>query len=692
MPAPKGTVSHDPIVHPKLRMFCNGDSTVSTLRAESAASLSVSKKQCAHMQPMRGAEDVPVADGHAIKRKITAGLKSVTADAMVTVFVDLSEDADPATPLKGETGRTNNIATATLRLSELSEISARLDVRYIQLGEPLSRPVPELEMDAHKKPHSSLRRVANKRAHKGGKGVLIGIIDVQGFDFSHPDFLDDNGHTRFLKIWDQGGDSRLPPFASNGRSAYTYGAEFNQKDLNIALDAFENLTDDEKIPATEIERQSQQAEGSHGTHVASIAAGNLGVCPQADIAAVLIDLGDEDNDRRQSFYDSTRLAHAVSYLFDLADTLSKERGEFVPVSINVSLGTNGHAHDGSSPINRWIDAALTTPGRSVCVAAGNAGQEAPTQPGDTGFIMGRIHSSGKILAAGLSVDLLWQVVGNTIADISENEMEIWYGAQDRFSITLRSPSGQIIGPILPSEFVENRQLDSLAFVSVYSELYHPANGLNYIGIYLSPMMEATGIVGVEAGTWTIRLTGIDIREGTFHAWIERDDPDRVGQLGPKEAWRFPSFFSVQSNVDNTSISSLACGQNVLGIANLDSASETINASSSQGPTRDGRTKPEVAAPGTNIPAANGFGLEGEQWVSYTGTSMASPYAAGVVGLMLSVENKLTAAQIQGIIKRTAVPLPGQSFSWADGSGYGVIDAQACVHEASIALRRKDLKP
>ena len=34
-------------------------------------------------------------------------------------------------------------------------------------------------------------------------------------------------------------------------------------------------------------------------------------------------------------------------------------------------------------------------------------------------------------------------------------------------------------------------------------------------------------------------------------------------------------------------------------------------SSSQGPTRDDRMKPDIAAPGTDIVAANGFGENGD---------------------------------------------------------------------------------
>ena len=65
----------------------------------------------------------------------------------------------------------------------------------------------------------------------------------------------------------------------------------------------------------------------------------------------------------------------------------------------------------------------------------------------------------------------------------------------------------------------------------------------------------------------------------------------------------------------------------------------------------------------------------------TGTSMASPYAAGVAGLMLGVDPTLTAAQIIGIVRRTASPLDDSDFAWKDDSGFGVIDAKACVQEA-----------
>jgi len=70
--------------------------------------------------------------------------------------------------------------------------------------------------------------------------------------------------------------------------------------------------------------------------------------------------------------------------------------------------------------------------------------------------------------------------------------------------------------------------------------------------------------------------------------------------------------------------------------------------------------------------------------------MASPLVAGVVGLMLAIEPRLTAAQVESIIRRTAKPLPGASFTWSNAAGFGVIDPEGCLTETSRLDIRKDL--
>jgi subtilisin family serine protease len=703
-------------LHPKLRMVGNGSDIVNGLRAELSSVVASTLPRAKLTSPAKIATQlakpsVLMAPGNegAFTEKRRVGkaadrLKEPARHAYVNVFIELERDrtgpgtdsepgkglqslADelrrllarhaPGTKIDGCVLAKRNFLSATVPVAELDRLKKKDNVAFVQPAEPLTFNLPKPKLDGGaSKP--AARRVGRARDHRGGAGVIIGIIDVEGFDFAHGDFLDDAGQTRFLAIWDQGGSFRDAP------ARFGYGSEFTQTHLNAAIAA---ANKPKGLPATMLEPQSQQVTGAHGTHVASIAAGKSGVCPNADIAAVLIDIprqGRQLEERRFTFSDSTRIVHAVEYLFDLARKAGK------PISINISLGTNGGAHDGSSGVSRWLDALLATEGRSICVASGNAGQEAATGPTDIGWIMGRIHSSGRVAAKDLDVDLDWVVVGNSIVDVSENELEIWYGAQDRMTVKVRPPRSTEWIEVKPREFVENRRLPSGTMVSIYNELYHPTNGCNYVSIYLSPNLNPKLPIGVAAGVWTVRLTGEDIRDGRFHCWIERDDPFELDRLGQVRVFRFPSFFSEATNVDSHSISSLACGHRVIAVANCDTLLQRINVTSSQGPTRDDRLKPDIAAPGTDIVAANGFAVDGPVWTSMTGTSMASPYVAGVIGLMLAITPKLNAAQCLGILQRTSRPLPGDSYAWRNDAGFGQINPDAALDEAKVFNQRNDL--
>lgn len=664
-------------LQPKLRMIADGDTRVNVIRAERCAGLAVDRPRVARQVPiMRGERAVPVTLEDFRRQPKAPPLKRVTRALIANVFVYL-RDAGVATPtIDGPSSRQGRIVQAQVPLGSLAKIAAHKDVAYVEMAEALKLPAPVVARRKPDRPTLTERRVAGAAHHHDGEGVLIGIIDVQGFDFAHPDFLDERGRTRFVRVWDQGGTGRPHP----SRAQFEYGAEITDKHMNAALRARKRVG----LPATELEPQSQQVEGSHGTHVASIAAGNRGVCRRSQIAAVLISLPESDLDKRLSFYDSSRLVDAVDYLLELAARLKR------PISINISLGTNGHAHDGSAAVTRWIDAQLAVGGRCVTVAAGNSGQERGETADDFGWMMGRIHSSGQIAAAGLEHHLEWLVIGNTRMDVSENEMEIWFSAQDRIAVSVKPPGGGWIGPVEPRQYIQNRMLADGSMMSVYNEVLHPANGLNHISVFLSPFFGPEAIIGVNAGTWTVRLHAREIRDGRFHAWIERDDPHKLGRIGDREAWRFPSFFAESSLVDDSTVSSLGCANRVVSVANLDSTRNRISRSSSEGPTRDGRLKPDVAAPGTDIVAANGFGDPAQPWISLSGTSMASPFVAGVAGLMLAVAPELTSAQIEGILRRTARPLPGASFAWAKDAGFGRLDPDACLAEVRHINERKDL--
>lgn len=693
---------------PKLDILINGSTDVNLNRAESSASVAAppaaSDPRSPHATRMRRRRPITRVDPVAAEVRLLSrddvtrlGARSPRRpklpDVELSLFVQLSQDLDQS--VRGEAMATigslarrarwkQDMAAVEVTGRNFEKLLRLPGVSYVEPGQTLHGPEPTA-LGARSAPAQERRRInAQSRRHRYGRGVVVGIIDVGGFDFAHPDFVDERGATRWVAIWDQGGTGRPSPAEARSEARFAsldYGAEIVKSHMDAAIAAAPTR----HMAATSLEPQSSTVPGSHGTHVASIAAGNRGVARRAHLAGVLVALRPEDTVISSSFYDSTRIADAVDYLLAIAAELGDEDGP-LPISINVSLGTNGHAHDTSSAMARWIDSALTTPGRCVSVAAGNAGQVEPTTSDDLGPVTGRVHAAATFAATGLRHELGWVVVGGQIADVSDNELEIWYGSQDRIDVEVRPPGAGWIGPIEPGQRIRNELLPNGTVLSVHSETYHPANGANRISVVLSPFYGPSrggvrSVGPIAAGEWRIRLTGVTVRDGRFDAWIERDDPHPVAGRDGRQ-WRFPSFFAPGSYTADRMINSLACAERLIAVANVDATRNRAHVTSSRGPTRDGRFKPDIGADGTDVVAAGGFDRE-RPWIAMTGTSMASPYVCGVAALMLGVTRTLTSAQIIGIMRTTSTPLPGHDFAWRNDVGFGLIDGAACVEEAVV---------
>ncbi len=91
-----------------------------------------------------------------------------------------------------------------------------------------------------------------------------------------------------------------------------------------------------------------------------------------------------------------------------------------------------------------------------------------------------------------------------------------------------------------------------------------------------------------------------------------------------------------SGSSSGTICSPSDGFNVIGVGNFDDAGTTstsddsIASSSSRGPCSDGRRKPDISAPGTNITSAY---FNSSSYASATGTSMAAPHVAGALAIL-----------------------------------------------------------
>ena len=125
----------------------------------------------------------------------------------------------------------------------------------------------------------------------------------------------------------------------------------------------------------------------------------------------------------------------------------------------------------------------------------------------------------------------------------------------------------------------------------------------------------------------------------------------------------------------------ADGDSVLAVGAIN-MSGVIAGFSSRGPTYDGRIKPEVVAPGVSTFAAsssidkNGMDTYG----SFSGTSAATPLAAGAAALILSAYPQLTPMQLREVLLQTA----SQANTPDNIYGYGLVNALAAVEYLKTA--------
>ncbi len=118
------------------------------------------------------------------------------------------------------------------------------------------------------------------------------------------------------------------------------------------------------------------------------------------------------------------------------------------------------------------------------------------------------------------------------------------------------------------------------------------------------------------------------------------------------------------------VGSPGCAPNVITIGACDNA-DHIMSFSSRGPTADGRVKPDILFPGADIVAARAKGtamgtVVDESYTTASGTSMATPHAAGAAALLLQAQPDLKPLQVKARLMNTAIDLGASAY--AQGSG------------------------
>lgn len=473
-----------------------------------------------------------------------------------------------------------------------------------------------------------------------GDRALIAVVD-EGVDVLHEAFRDANGGSRIVALWDQADSSGVP-----ARHPFGYGTLHLRSDIDgyIATGA---------VPPG----LGRDVDG-HGTHVASIAAGRAagsfagGMAPAASLVIV------RSLQRRFEDGQVTSLGYSHNHVDALAWIRDVAASQGQPVVVNMSLGMNAGAHDGSSLLEIAFDEFSSggrVPGRVIVKSAGNEG--------------GRRGHAQLTLRQGDAEAIQWET---TAARRDQDVIEVWFRSSHELEFELENPRGDrsalvsLISPRDAGSF--STTAGPLDRYDLDLERLHSDNGDSRLLV----RVHRGGVPAVfEIGVWTLHVRArAAFGDCRLDAWIERRNTR-------------PLAFT-NHLVDDCSLSIPATARSVIAVGSISpSAPFAIAVSSSRGPTRDERAKPDVTAPGDGITAARGGTARGT--VGKPGTSMAAPHVAGALALLMShwekrqgeVEGwrRLNAVQMRAALVNTA---QGFSGSHDNARGFGRLEVRALI--------------
>jgi len=556
--------------------------------------------------------------------------------------------------------------TARVPLDKIDALTQVDGVIYVQAS-PLRQPLNDLAASETGAVAVQSGSAPLPRAYTGTNS-LVGVID-SGIDLGHPDFYVGTA-TRIQYLWDQ-----LDASSGHPPSGYTYGSEWTAAQID---------------GGTCVETDENPDGGGHGTHVAGSAAGNgaassgnyAGIAPTSDIIFVKTPM------------DDVSLVDATAYCFNKGSAIGK------PISVNMSIGGHYGPHDGTGMGSSMIS-DLTGAGKIISIAAGN-------ENGDYGHA-GYTVTSGDYLATSY-ISGYTDFAGMDIWYPASGNIDFSIGVYDPFSdmsyYTYDVPPGDSIWVLIEDDYYW-----PLAWVMIVAtETASPLNGDRHVSIMVGN--EGPGGIDPDIDLSAVELSLWTIGSGYFDAWalagsyfdptdyglpwIPGDNACMVGMPGDAVEAITVAAHNTRNSWTDIDATAHSEPDEVIG---------DIASFSSHGPTRDGRTKPEISAPGQFIISTLSDDLPGFPadpdlrecmidlyYQKMQGTSMATPMVTGAIALMLERDATLTPTEAFNILAGTAVTdaytgtVP--NYVW----GYGKMDIFAAMCVTDINENVKTNKP
>ena len=492
-----------------------------------------------------------------------------------------------------------------------------------------------------------------------GSGVIVGVIDC-GFDFNHVNFWDSVGNTRVKAVY--------MPYDDTGRTIMVNriplpGTCFETPDRIKAL-----TTDD--------------TSATHGTQTAGIAAGSYrgngwyGIAPGADIVACGIP---------EKELSDVKIAHCISYIDDYAKRVGK------PYVINLSMGNNVGAHDGTSFLSTVIK-QFSGPGHVFVVSAGNDGDEPVC-----------IHES--LTASTDTITALLNGYNKTGGLRRSGCVNAWSRGAKPFNsrlIVVDTRTGEIL--------YKSR---SLGTTSTGVTAHFNTQSDEQLAQYYTGTVDFSGTIEGNGNGSSLVTLDMTAKAYNYVIGIQYYSPLVTDLTIWTSQYAYFSTFGLPWATSGSSVGSineLAASDSVISVGSYNSKQYVplrngsiyhrdqstpmeISYYSSYGPDENGISRPDVCAPGSVvISSANRYYTNPpnlQYWqpsavvdgVAYPycpdlGTSMSAPVVAGAIALWLQANPTLSTADVRDVLHHSSYKDNQVMYGNPERWGSGKLDIEA----------------